>query len=72
MRGTATPRSAEAQWRYLLMDMDVRSALPLVQSPTLVRHEKNHIFPVSHGQFIAEQIPNAEFQEIRRRVGSVH
>ena len=67
-RGIATPRSAKAQWRYLLMDMDVRSALPLVQAPTLVRHDSEAIFPVSHGRFIADRIPNAEFQETTRRV----
>lgn len=62
-RGMATPHRAKAQWQYLLMDMDVRSALPLVQAPTLVRHDSTAIFPLSHGRFIAEQIPDAEFRE---------
>jgi class 3 adenylate cyclase len=66
-RGMATPRRAKAQWRYLLMDMDVRAALPLVQAPTLVRHDSDAIFPLSHGRFIADRIPNAEFQEVSRR-----
>ena len=66
-RGMATPRRVRAQWRYLLMDMDVRSALPLVQAPTLVRHDSHATFPVTHGRFIAEQIPDAEFQEVSLR-----
>ena len=49
-RGMATPRLAKAQWRYLLMEMDVRSALPLVQAPTLVRHNSDFVFPSSHGR----------------------
>jgi class 3 adenylate cyclase len=60
MRLSATPRTAEAQYRYA-MNVDVRDLLPLIQAPTLVIHNTdNPIVPVEHGQYLAEHIAGAE------------
>lgn len=59
-RASATPRTAAAQHRYMWESMDVRSALPLVQVPTLVVHNLgNRIVPVEHGRYLASQITDA-------------
>jgi pimeloyl-ACP methyl ester carboxylesterase len=60
-RASATPRTATAQYRYIL-GVDVRNALPLIQAPTLVLHNAgNAIIPVAHGQYLADHIPNARY-----------
>ena len=62
-RSNATPRTAAAQWRYI-MTSDVRQALPLIQCPTLVVHYADHPFlSVDHGRYLAEHIPGARFVE---------
>jgi class 3 adenylate cyclase len=59
-RASATPRTAAAQYRYIL-GVDVRDALTLIQAPTLVLHnEDNGIIPVSQGRYLSEHIPGAE------------
>jgi class 3 adenylate cyclase len=59
-RASATPRTAEAQFRYIV-GVDVRDALSLVQVPTLVVHnDDNPAFPVAQGRYLAEHIPGAE------------
>lgn len=59
-RFAATPRTAAAQLAYLLGQVDVRSALPLIQVPTLVLHvEKSPIVPVGHGRYLADNIEGA-------------
>ncbi len=59
-RFAATPRTAAAQLAYLLGQVDVRSALPLIQVPTLVLHvEKSPIVPVDHGRYLADHIESA-------------
>jgi class 3 adenylate cyclase len=64
-RATATPLSAEAQYRYLLREMDVRPALPLVQAPTLVRHHPDSpLHPIDHGRYLADRITGAVFVEL--------
>jgi class 3 adenylate cyclase/pimeloyl-ACP methyl ester carboxylesterase len=64
MRASATPRSAAAQYRYILENLDVRSVLPLVQAPTLVLHGSgNPLVPIEHGRYLAEHIPGARFLE---------
>ncbi len=61
-RFAATPRSAAAQFGYILRDLDVRQALPLIQAPTLVLHvEGSNIVPVTHGRYISDHIPDARF-----------
>lgn len=64
-RFAATPRSAAAQLGYILRDLDVRAALPLIQAPTLVLHvEASPIVPLSHGRYLADHIPGARFIEL--------
>jgi class 3 adenylate cyclase/pimeloyl-ACP methyl ester carboxylesterase len=61
-RFAATPRSAAAQFGYILGDLDVRRALPLISAPTMVLHvEDSGIIPASHGHYIADRIPGARF-----------
>jgi len=58
-RASATPRTAAAQWRYMLRH-DVRHVLPLIAAPTLVLHVAEQPFaPLSHGQYLAEHIDGA-------------
>jgi class 3 adenylate cyclase len=65
LRAALTPRTAAAQYRYLLESVDVRHALPLVQSPTLVLHNRgNPIVPFAHGRYIAQHIPGARLVEL--------
>ncbi len=64
-RASATPRSAVAQLKYLLRDVDVRSALSLIQSPTLVIHAMNsQILASTHGRYLAEHIPDSMLVEL--------
>jgi class 3 adenylate cyclase len=64
-RAAATPRTAEAQYDYILRTLDVRQALPLIQVPTLVLHVSDSpIVPIEHGQYLAEQIDGATFVEL--------
>jgi class 3 adenylate cyclase len=62
LRGAATPRTAAAQYRYILESLDVRSALPLIQAPTLVLHnDRNPVVPVEHGRYLAQRIERSKF-----------
>jgi len=48
------------------LDTDVRGALPLVQAPTLVVHRHgDRVVPVQAGRWLAEQISDARFMELR-------
>ena len=61
-RASATPSTAAALMRYFLSSMDVRSFLPLVQSPTLVLQVTESPFILlEHGQYVADHIPGATF-----------
>ena len=61
-RASATPSTAAALMRYFLSSMDVRSFLPLVQSPTLVLQVTESPFVlVEHGQYLGDYIPAATF-----------
>lgn len=63
-RMAGTPRTAARLIRWLA-DLDVRSALPQVQAPTLVVHRVgNRYLPLSHGRYLAETIPNARLVEL--------
>jgi class 3 adenylate cyclase/alpha-beta hydrolase superfamily lysophospholipase len=65
IRCSATPRTAGAQYLYILRSLDVRDALPLIQVPTLVLHVKDNSFvPIAHGRYIAEHIADATFVEL--------
>jgi class 3 adenylate cyclase len=62
MRASATPRTAAAQYRYILTSVDVREVLPLIQVPTLVMHNTGNPFvPVDQGRYLAEHIAGARF-----------
>ena len=64
IRSSATPRSAAAQFNYILRS-DVRHALPLIQVPTLVLHVSESPFlPIAHGRYIADHIDGARFVEL--------
>ena len=68
LRASATPRTAAAQYRYLMESLDVRPVLSLIQTPTLVLHTcQNPIVPVSHGRYIAEHVDGATFVELAGR-----
>lgn len=65
LRASATPRTAAAQYDYMLRTIDVRQALPLIQAPTLVLHAaENPLLPVAHGRYLARNIPGARFIEL--------
>ena len=65
LRASATPRSAAAQYHYILTTMDVRHALHLVQTPTLVLHTKGHsLVPIDHGRYLASHIDGAKLVEL--------
>jgi class 3 adenylate cyclase len=67
LRAAATPRSAAAQYDYVLR-RDARAALPLIQAPTLVLHtSRNPIVPITHGRYIADRISGARFVEVPGR-----
>jgi pimeloyl-ACP methyl ester carboxylesterase len=64
-RAAATPRTARAQYDYILRTLDVRQALPLIQVPTLVLHVGASPFvPIEHGRYLAEHIAGATFIEL--------
>jgi len=61
LRVSNTPRSAAAQYSYLLR-RDVRQALPMIQAPTMVSHvEENMLLPIEFGRYLAEHISGAKF-----------
>ena len=64
LRAAATPRSAAAQLRYIMENVDVRSVLHLIQAPTLVLHAgQNPMVSTEHGRYLADHIPGAKFIE---------
>jgi class 3 adenylate cyclase/alpha-beta hydrolase superfamily lysophospholipase len=65
IRSSATPRTAAAQYDYLLRRLDVRPALPLVQVPTLVLNARDsELFPAAQGRYLADHIEGAKFVEL--------
>jgi class 3 adenylate cyclase len=63
-RLVATP-GAFIELAAILGQIDVRSALPSVQAPTLVLHRTgDHIVDVGQSRYVAEQIPGARFVEL--------
>lgn len=64
-RASVTPRTAAAQYDYLLRNLDVRPVLPLIGVPTLVLSADNPSFlPASHGRYVAEHIEGSKFVEL--------
>jgi class 3 adenylate cyclase len=63
-RLAASPGAAMALMSSYL-DIDVRTALPLVTAPTLVMHRTgDHMIPLPHGQYVAEHIEGARLVEL--------
>ena len=63
-RAVASKRAVGAYLRALL-EVDVRSVLPLIQAPTLVvAHREFPQLPVAHGRYLAEHIPRARLVEL--------
>jgi class 3 adenylate cyclase len=68
MRASGTPRSAAAQFRYIIESLDAREALPLIRVPTLVLHTKDN--PAHSSQevrYVADHIDGAKFVELPGR-----
>ncbi len=64
-RASMTPRTAAAQFDYVVRTSDVRWAVPLIQVPTLVLHAReNPVVPIELGRFLADHIPNASLVEL--------
>jgi class 3 adenylate cyclase len=64
-RAIATPRSAAAQFRYIVESLDAREALPLIQVPTLVLHTNNNLrSSVEQGRYLAGHVAGAKFVEL--------
>ncbi len=64
-RSSVTPRSAAAQYDYLLRNLDVRPMLQLIRVPTLVVSADNPSFlPIAHGRYVAEHIEGSKFVEL--------
>lgn len=65
LRACATPGTAAAQFRYIMETVDARAALPLVDVPTLVLHNRHNVFvPFAHGEAVARAIPQARLVEL--------
>jgi class 3 adenylate cyclase len=61
-RASVTPRTAAAQYDYLLRNLDVRQVLPLIRTPTLVLSADNPSFlPAAMGRYISEHIEGSKF-----------
>jgi class 3 adenylate cyclase len=63
-RGTSSPGvlGAVMRWQFQL---DVRAILPSIRVPTLVLHQAESLMtPVALGRYIAENIPDARFEEL--------
>jgi len=63
-RAAATPRSAKAQYDYLMRHQDVRQFLPLIQAPTLIFATNNPLVPLAHGRYLAEHVKGASLIEL--------
>jgi class 3 adenylate cyclase len=63
-RSSATPR-AFADYVMRSTSLDVRDALPLIRTPTLVLHSKdNYLIPIAMGRYLADHIEGAKFVEL--------
>jgi class 3 adenylate cyclase len=63
-RAVASTKAAQPFWRSML-EVDVRTVLPLIQVPTLVLHRRDvQLLPIEHGRYLAEHIPEAKLVEL--------
>ena len=64
-RASATPRTAAAQYEYILQSVDVRSVLPFIRIPTLILHAREFSFvSLEHARYLAEHIEGAKLVEL--------
>lgn len=64
LRSSATPSMSAAQLRALI-DVDLRSLLPKILTPTLVLHRREFaLAPLSLGRYLADHIPGAKLIEL--------
>jgi class 3 adenylate cyclase len=65
LRTGASPRAAARALLRTVLEVDLRTLLPLIQAPTLVLHRRDfHVPPVEHARFLAEHIPDARLVEL--------
>jgi class 3 adenylate cyclase len=63
-RQVMSPSTVGAIFRWLFAT-DVRAVLPAISVPTLVLHTvENRWFPIEHGRYLAQHIPNARLVEL--------
>src|SRR6266545_3336384 len=63
-RAIASPGVVRAYLQAML-EVDVRSILPLIQAPTLVLHHTGfQQLPIAHGRYLAEHIPGARLLQV--------
>jgi len=63
-RRGASPATAQRQFA-MVRDLDMRSILPMITTPTLVLQRKENTFVVpGHGRYVAEHIPGAKYVEL--------
>ena len=64
-RLAVSPTMSERIFRYGLVSLDVRSALPTISVPTLVLHRsRNRFLHVDHGRYLGEHIKGATYLEL--------
>ena len=64
-RAASTPRTASAQFKYLLESLDVRPFLPLVQAPTLVLQATESAFThLDQARYLVDHLPSAALVEM--------
>jgi pimeloyl-ACP methyl ester carboxylesterase len=65
LRSSNTPRTAAAQYDYVLRSVDVRQVLSLIRAPTLVFVGNGlPLLPIDHGRYLADHIEGAKFVEL--------
>ena len=65
LRSSNTPRTAAAQYDYVLRSVDVRQVLSLIRAPTLVFAGNGlPLLPIDHGRYLADHIEGAKFVEL--------
>ena len=62
-RGAMSPRSAQTLMQANL-ELDLRSALPVISVPTMVMHRDGDTIPFGGGQYVADHIPGSQFVEL--------
>ena len=65
LRSASSPAGAY-NLLHMYVDIDVRSALPMIQAPALVLHREGDVVaPFPHGRYIADHIPGARFVPLK-------